>query len=52
LLPGGIAGTAEQVPSRFGTGSERVADGILFLAGDQSSNVNGAELVIDAGLSA
>jgi len=39
--PGGIAGTAEQV-----------ADGILFLASDASSYVNGAELVIDAGLSA
>ena len=39
--PGGIAGTAEQV-----------ADGILYLAGDQSSYVNGSELVIDGGLSA
>jgi NAD(P)-dependent dehydrogenase (short-subunit alcohol dehydrogenase family) len=39
--PGGIAGTAEQV-----------ADGILFLAGEQSSYVNGSELVIDGGLSA
>jgi NAD(P)-dependent dehydrogenase (short-subunit alcohol dehydrogenase family) len=39
--PGGIAGAAEQV-----------ADGILFLASEASSYVNGAELVIDAGLSA
>jgi NAD(P)-dependent dehydrogenase (short-subunit alcohol dehydrogenase family) len=39
--PGGIAGTADQV-----------ADGLLFFASDAASYVNGAELVIDAGLSA
>jgi NAD(P)-dependent dehydrogenase (short-subunit alcohol dehydrogenase family) len=40
-VPGGVAGTPEHV-----------ADAILFLSGDQSSYVNGSELVLDAALTA
>jgi len=44
-------GFAQQVPlGRFGS-SEELAKGVLFLASDDASFVNGAELAIDGGLS-
>jgi NAD(P)-dependent dehydrogenase (short-subunit alcohol dehydrogenase family) len=39
-------------PDRRAGTAEQVADGMLFLAREAASHVNGAERAIDAGLSA
>jgi NAD(P)-dependent dehydrogenase (short-subunit alcohol dehydrogenase family) len=50
LLEGALKGCAEKTPlGRMGT-PEDVANGILFLASDESSFVTGSELVIDGGV--
>lgn len=50
MLDGFLKGCAEKTPlGRMGT-PEDVANGILFLASDESSFVTGSELVIDGGV--
>ena len=42
----------QRTPMKRAATPEEVAPGMLFLAGDESSYVTGAELVIDGGLTA
>jgi NAD(P)-dependent dehydrogenase (short-subunit alcohol dehydrogenase family) len=43
---------ANSVPLGIAGQAEDIANGILFLASDQSSHMTGSELVIDGGLTA
>ena len=61
ILPGGQAGrnrgdlnarAAQSVPTGVLGQPQDIANGILFLASDQSSYMTGSELVIDAGVTA